>query len=398
MIIQNKFIKKLNVALKPFGGRLYYVGGIVRDDILKIVTKDIDVVVTGINRETFEKVLSTHCTVQLVGKSFGVYKCFKDGQEIDIAFPRKEISIGDLHNDFQVDFGPQITLEEDLQRRDFTINAMARDVETGELVDPYGGVNDLNNRTLRQLSDNSIKEDYLRALRALQFVSRFGFEIEAETLVNMKKYEYLFSTISSERVTVELNKFFRGTNLIKAVKYCKGCNLLEPLFRNVTDQQLAILEEINKKESYDELIIYVVFFSFFEDHNEIKDILKIEKGIYKRIKSILSIINKKNASSEDIKLLLNLLGLDDYKRSIIVKKYLNITSDGEVEVLMLEKIVRENQPYLLQHLAVNGDDLIALGFSGAKVGFILKKMLLDVIKDQAKNNRDYLLTNFCSYT
>ena len=121
-------------------GELFCVGGVVRDDLLGLpsVDEDIDYLVRGLPPEELEGILSAHGHVVFVGKSFGVYK-FKPPtrtREIDIAYPRTEVSTGPGHRDFDVKWDWRLPVEADLGRRDFTINAIARNLADGRIVDP----------------------------------------------------------------------------------------------------------------------------------------------------------------------------------------------------------------------------------------------------------------------
>jgi len=193
-------------------GRIYEVGGAVRDRFLlkEKSTKDRDYLVTGVPYDDLTKILKGHGRVDLVGRSFGVIKFteFRGGKQhtFDITLPRREYSTGTGHTDFKVDFDPDLKVEDDLLRRDFTINAMAYSLSDDELVDPLNGRGDLERRQLRMVHDASFEDDPLRMLRAVQFSARFGFEIEPNTFAAMKKHAALMSTVSSERIAEELNK------------------------------------------------------------------------------------------------------------------------------------------------------------------------------------------------
>ncbi len=193
-------------------GKVYEVGGVVRDRLLGIDTtsKDRDYLVTGIPFDQLTRLLKPHGRVELVGKSFGVIKFtrFVDGEPhtLDIALPRKEHSTGVGHKDFEVSFDPDLSVEEDLVRRDFTINAMALSLSDQAIVDPLGGQKDLAARTLRMTSERSFEEDPLRMLRAVQFAARFEFGIEPGTLAAMTTHAGLIKSVSAERIAEELNK------------------------------------------------------------------------------------------------------------------------------------------------------------------------------------------------
>jgi putative nucleotidyltransferase with HDIG domain len=194
-------------------GHIYEVGGVVRDSLLKrpVTQKDKDFLVTGVPYEELSKILRNFGRVDLVGKSFGIVKFTPRDQKItyDVALPRKEFSTGVAHRDFQVDFDYALPIEEDLKRRDFTINAMAKDLATGEIIDPLGGRDDLDRKILRMTSPKAFAEDPLRMLRGIQFAARFEFEIEPLTFRAMKENSRLISSVSPERIQEELNKLLQ---------------------------------------------------------------------------------------------------------------------------------------------------------------------------------------------
>ncbi len=193
-------------------GRIFEVGGAVRDRFLNpdLKIKDRDYLVTGIPYKELASILRRHGRVDLVGRSFGVIKFTQnvDGQPytFDIALPRREHSTGIGHTEFEVAFDPDLGVEEDLVRRDFTVNAMAIAQDDQQLIDPLGGELDLRNRKLRMTSPESFTEDPLRMLRAVQFAARFDFEIEPETYRALTERVTLIQTVSAERIAEELTK------------------------------------------------------------------------------------------------------------------------------------------------------------------------------------------------
>ncbi len=152
------------------GGRALVVGGSVRDALLGVPAKDLDVEVYGIAPDELKARLAERFPIDLVGESFGVIKL--RGLPIDVSVPRRESRIGPGHRDFDVDADPGMTLEEASLRRDFTINAMAYDPLEKRLYDFHGGELDLRERRLRHVSER-FKEDPLRVLRGMQFAARF---------------------------------------------------------------------------------------------------------------------------------------------------------------------------------------------------------------------------------
>ncbi len=188
-----KFLSPLQEQLPA--ARVYLVGGAVRDALIgKSKQKDFDVVVQGVDAKTLETVLSSMGRVDLVGKTFGVFK-FRSAKShskevVDIALPRREHAFGTGgYREVDVQSDPALPIEKDLERRDFTINAIAVEVTRGvplsqsHLVDPYKGFDDLRDRVLRTVGTPAIRfqEDYSRLLRALRFTCQLNLTIESET-------------------------------------------------------------------------------------------------------------------------------------------------------------------------------------------------------------------------
>lgn len=190
--------------------KLYLVGGKVRDAMLGLADRDLDVdyLVRGIPPDELETILKGHGRLQLVGKSFGVYKFKPEGDcvEVDIAYPRREVSTGPGHRDFSIECDWEMPVEEDLARRDFTMNAMARSVKDGVLIDPCGGERDIDARILRMIFEKAFEEDPLRILRGVRFAATFSLTIDPETYEAMKGSVTLLSTLSPERVQEEFTK------------------------------------------------------------------------------------------------------------------------------------------------------------------------------------------------
>lgn len=179
-----------------------YVGGMVRDGLMGIECKDIDIEVYGLTPRALKDVLSSLGKVMEMGASFGVYGL--QHSAIDIAMPRRERCVGIKHTDFEVSVDPAMSFEDATLRRDLTINAMMRDVLTGELIDLWGGRADLDGRVIRHVSDATFPEDALRVFRVAQFTARFEGKIAPETLALCRSMAV--DGISHERVYDELNK------------------------------------------------------------------------------------------------------------------------------------------------------------------------------------------------
>jgi tRNA nucleotidyltransferase (CCA-adding enzyme) len=208
-------------------GSLFAVGGRVRDELRReyegaaVALKDLDYVVAGVPAQELERRLGRVGRVDLVGASFAVFKVTFEGRTVDVALPRRERSLGAGHRDFAVESGPEIPLTDDLSRRDFRMNMIARALPSGELVDPHGGAADIRARRIDILTPRTFEEDPLRMLRAAQFAARFSYTLTDQTRVAMRAAAPLVQTVSAERIADEFTKL-----LVQAPKPSVGFELL----------------------------------------------------------------------------------------------------------------------------------------------------------------------------
>lgn len=200
--LDKDIIEKLAYRVAELGGRAYMVGGAVRDEIMKRPIKDVDIEVHGISEEVLEAVLKELGKPLRFGSAFGVYSLA--GHHIDIALPRSERKSGSGHRDFEIEIDPFIGIKEAARRRDFTMNALLKDILSGEIADPYGGTEDIKNRIIRHIDDKKFGEDPLRALRAAQFRSRFGFQVAPSTISICRALG--LRNLSAERFEMEMKK------------------------------------------------------------------------------------------------------------------------------------------------------------------------------------------------
>ena len=225
-------------TVRETGGRVYMVGGTLRDFLLGKAYKDLDLLVTGLPQEHLKRLLRRSGRVQRVGQAFGVLKFLPrgwDGEPIDISLPRVETSTGVGHRDFEVAFDHALPVETDLARRDFTINAMAFDLHDERLIDPFGGNTDLSGRTLRQVSPSAFPEDPLRMLRGVQFASRFGLRVEPETRSSMLAHAGSIMTVAPERIAMELRKLFQARSPSHGFVLMHEVGLLPYLFPEIEE-------------------------------------------------------------------------------------------------------------------------------------------------------------------
>ena len=168
-------------------------------------------VVEGPSIDDVKELLKHFGKSSLVGQSFSVIKFrpeYHTGEDFDIAVPRIDRKIGTGHKGFEVST-KGVTIKEDLKRRDFTVNSIAVNIKTGEILDPFGGRKDLAAKVLRATDKNAFVEDALRIIRAIQFASRFRFDIEPHTLGLMKQHAKLIKEISGERIKEEFDKIIK---------------------------------------------------------------------------------------------------------------------------------------------------------------------------------------------
>ncbi len=175
-------LHRLSAAVRDAGGRAYLVGGSVRDHLLGQAVKDWDVEVFGLTVDVLLDRLRRLGRVNAVGKAFGVLKWRPRGEpdasEIDVSIPRRDSKTGPGHRGISVEGDPDMTVEEAARRRDLTINALMYDLESSTIVDPHGGLRDLETQVLRAVDATTFLEDPLRALRVIQFASRLGFRVD----------------------------------------------------------------------------------------------------------------------------------------------------------------------------------------------------------------------------
>lgn len=198
MILAREIARKVNER----GGRAMFVGGVVRDSLMGIESKDIDIEVYGLQPAELKALLAEIGEVLEKGASFGVFGLAHTN--LDIAMPRRERCVGMGHKDFDVSVDPFMSTENASMRRDFTINAMMRDVLTGELIDHWGGQQDLKAGVIRHVSEKTFPEDALRVFRGAQFAARLNAKIAPETLELCRKMDV--SQLARERIFDEMEK------------------------------------------------------------------------------------------------------------------------------------------------------------------------------------------------
>ena len=223
-------------------GKPYIVGGSVRDALLGKPSKDVDIEVYGIPEDELSNIVETKLggKKEQIGKSFGVFKV----GDIDIALPRTETATGTKHTDFDIKTDPNLPLEQAAKRRDFTFNALMYNYQDDEILDFFGGQEDIENKNIKHVDDDTFVEDPLRVYRAAQFAARFDFSIDPSTQKLAKSMD--LSTLPKERIFGEFEKMF-----LKSDTPSKGIQALEDM--GVLDKhfsEIADLKGTHQREDY----------------------------------------------------------------------------------------------------------------------------------------------------
>lgn len=380
---------EINVNSLPFkteieqaGGKIYSVGGAVRDHILQKPSKDLDLLITGLPLDKLEVILAKYGKVDAVGKSFGIIKFNtpKTG-ELDIAIPRTEKATGQGgYQGFDVKSDHELPIEKDLERRDFTINAIAKDAE-GNLIDPYHGEEDIKNKIIRMVNPQAFKDDPLRMIRAVQFAARFGFTIEPETLKAIQENASRIKEISPERILIEFDKIVKKGNPVIGAQLLEQTGLYQQIFGV---ENKINYTEMSKVKSMGEFIYILTSGAVTSPAEFYKDSLKGDIDTYNEIRAYE--LAYKTAKPNDVQTKLDIFGM--YKLSPKSLESEIIPQGVKENVSEMKKM---GMPFSMKDLQINGNDLLALGYTGQQIGKLLKDLIVDIYSGKLRNNRDLLL-------
>jgi tRNA nucleotidyltransferase/poly(A) polymerase len=243
-----KRLKALRELRRELGAEVFLVGGTVRDLVRRREPNDLDLVVRGVTPSDFEEFLRGRGDLRLVGKSFGVYlfRPKRSRDLIEIAFPRTELSTGEGHRDFLVHSDPEVSIEEDSQRRDFTLNALYLSLdgvdENGKfdrraVIDFHNGLEHIRRRLVVAVGnpEDRIREDPLRMLRATVLVARTGYRLEGNTFGAIKRCASIIENVAPERIRDELIKILESDKPSRAFKTMARTGLLQVILPELAD-------------------------------------------------------------------------------------------------------------------------------------------------------------------
>ena len=275
--------------VKEKGGRAFYVGGYVRDLLLNIPNKDIDIEVHGIAEKDLVAILNEIGEVDYYGRSFGIYALRHE--DIEVALPRSEKVLGTGHRDFEISVDPDMGYKNAALRRDFTINALMMDVLSHEILDYFNGTDDLNKGIIRHVNDVSFVEDPLRVYRAAQFASRFGFKIDERTVELCRGIDTF--VLSRERIEEELKKALLKAERAEIFFEClKEMNQKDVWFKGVNNLSCLMKYEsnrINADNKYYFMVLLLAldngldFIEAFSNNRELKAYVKRYYELYELI-------------------------------------------------------------------------------------------------------------------
>jgi tRNA nucleotidyltransferase (CCA-adding enzyme) len=440
--------QELEEYVRSLGLDAYLVGGAVRDELLGIESKDADFLVLGVDHDQLRALLEPHGRVEdfeVAGQRVGLRLWPRDKQVrklarngIELAPPRRERSTGPGRHDFEIVVDSSASVEDDLARRDFTVNAIARRLADSELIDPFGGQEDLENRVLRTVSPRSFAEDPLRIVRGLRLVSQLDLTPDDETARQMRDEAANVRFVSGERIggglqadgMGELSKLLLGARPAKALRLARDTGVLVALipefagaidFDTQSDRQSATLDEhifavvecappslpvrlaallhdLGKAQSGARI----------ETHAEIG--ARIADGVLARLRYpsrprryVVDLVAAHAFHVDDVNELFARRFLrehgDDLARDLVEHKEADLRAknvpDQELEaVARLRTLLAQeaSQPHRLADLAVDGSDLLALGYrEGPELGDVLSGLLDEVVEEPSRNRKEWLL-------
>lgn len=374
-------VREVMARLAENGERAYIVGGSLRDSLLLKKPHDFDLASSAEPLRVCEIFSDKH--VIKTGIAHGTVTVIISGEPIEITTFRVDGEYHDMRRPDSVSFTRRI--EDDLSRRDFTVNALAYNESEG-LVDLFGGREDLENKIIRTVGDPRLRfgEDALRIMRAFRFSAQLGFEIEQETLRAASELADRLSFIAMERIFSELLKLISSPYPEKPIRQMK---------------ELAVLPHVLFEYSPSERAISLLSLVDDDDISRLSALLSDADGAAARtvltrlkasgrqrnaVSAIVDASKSGYSSREDVTRLRARLG-DGF--SVALKLSVLLENSSEEVLSFLD----DNTPCSISELAIDGSDLMALGYEGREIGKALSFLLDAVVKDPSLNSRDKLV-------
>ena len=396
-------VKLVLEALYHNGFSAYVVGGCVRDAILGKEPKDYDVTTSALPEQVME--VFRGYEVIPTGLQHGTVTIMVHNQPIEVTTYRIDGEYSDGRRPDSVTFA--LSVEDDLMRRDFTMNAIAYNPWQG-IVDPYNGIEDINNNMIRCMGkpQNRFNEDGLRILRAIRFSAQLGFDIEEDTSNAIHEMKNLLNNISKERIQSELVKILMSDRC-GYLMFALYHDVFEMFLSDVRinfSKRLTMSNINSSNEDGNDIISRLALLFDGDDVNiAYKNLreLKFSNEITAYSTQLVGYCNEQLPfDKRDMKLLMGKLNIQQIKRLLFIFKHkalrMGIDSNEFVKVInaqnILNEIIENNECYCLKQIAINGDDLIAIGFEqGREIGNVLNMILEMVVSEQIENDRQILI-------
>lgn len=387
MITFSNDVKKLASIFKNNGYEFYAVGGAVRDMVRGKTPDDIDFCTNA----TPQEMLSMFPSSIKTGIKHGTLTIPFRKEFYEVTTYRIDGKYSDGRHPDNIAYSS--SLAEDLSRRDFTINALALSPDNDEIIDLFGGINDLNNKVIRTVgnADARFSEDALRMLRAIRFEAKLGFTLEENTKNAIKTNAYLIKNVSKERIFTEFIKTLTSNGRNNALKTLSETGLWDEILPFVKNKRIVMNGSV-----FSESVALASFFILTDTPNKdcretlldlktsnalLHDVLHLEKSYRVFMKNPPTTDYEKRAFS-----------------SFVQKEYISnffdtlVTIGSHYAELRGEYNEMINYPLSIKELAINGNDILNLGYNGHDVKNALSLALDEVLKDPTKNTKEKLIT------
>lgn len=384
-IVKNALPEYINTVCDRFfdaGYDVYLVGGSLRDIVRGATPHDFDLATSAKPQETVE-LFGDHRVIE-TGIKHGTVTVLVGGEPIEITTFRVDGSYTDSRHPDSVSFTSRI--EDDLSRRDFTVNAMAYNTKNG-FVDPFGGLSDLENKILRAVgeAEQRFSEDALRIMRAFRFSAQLQYNIEEKTLAAIEKQKDGLQNIAKERIASEFLRLLTSSGAELPLRQMIELGVLQYVCKDYTPSE-SLLKKISKMPTNE----YARLGFFFSEANDTdaREILRSLKYSNKQITGALAVARGSRICVNDQAEARRFIALcGDYAESAATASVLISDSNPA-----LVGWVKENRaPCRLSDLAIGGGELSDLGVKGRDIGRVLNCLLEAVIEDPLLNKKERLL-------
>ena len=410
--------RQIEDYVRGLGLDAYVVGGAVRDELLGLEPKEADFLVAGVGHDDLREALEPHGKVEdlvVAGQRVGLRLWPRETEirelvprGIEFAPPRAERSTGPGRHDFEIVASPEITVDEDMARRDFTINAIARRLADGTIVDPFDGTDDIERRVLRTVSPRSFEEDPLRIVRALRFVSQLDFDPEEALLDQMRRHAGSIRLVSAERIggglhadgMGELSKLVLGDQPRKALLIARETGVLGELlpFTGSAEDAFAVVQQTADDDSPLAVRLAALLEGFGSDvpARELRR-LRYPARLQSYVGALIRERGFESAPADPAaaRAFLRRHGIELASDLVRLRRAeLRARNEDTAQLDSFEALLEQERsnPHRLADLAVDGADLIGIGYQeGPELGQALEQLLDAVVADPALNTREALL-------